>query len=52
MLLVNTHGKDTESALPLLNLLDISSIGGMFYSGFFGGNLIKVGGNKLTSLRS
>ena len=52
MLLVNTRGKDTESALLLLNLLDISSIGGMFYSGFLGGNLIKVGGNKLTPMTS
>ena len=29
-----------------------SSIGGMFYSSFLGGNLIKVEGNKLTSLTS
>ena len=31
---------------------DCSSIGGTGYSSFFGGNLIKVGGNKLTSLTS
>ena len=30
----------------------LSSIGRTGYSGFFGGNLIKVGGNKLTSLTS
>ena len=31
---------------------NLSSIGGTGYSSFFGGNLIKVGGNKLTSLTS
>ena len=32
--------------------VSMSSIGGMFYSSFLGGNLIKVGGNKLTPMTS
>ena len=39
-------------ATKLTSLVITSSIGGTGYSSFLGGNLIKVGGNKLTSLMS
>ena len=42
----------TISCLQTVDHVINSSIGGTGYSSFLGGNLIKVGGNKLTSLTS